>query len=179
MPRVQDRIRRIPGIIDVTTDREQGGLQANVVIDRTAASRLGVKVQDIDNALNNSFSQRQISTIFTQRNQYRVILEVDPQHQRDPSDIDHVYVAGAGGTQVPLSAVARLTKSNTPLSVNHQGQYPAVTITYNLAVGHRAGDRRQCGAAGGRRDASAGHAAHRIRRRHAGVRRERGARRRS
>jgi hydrophobe/amphiphile efflux-1 (HAE1) family protein len=133
VPRVQDRIRHIPGIIDVTTDREQGGLQANVVIDRTAASRLGVKVQDIDNALNNSFSQRQISTIFTQRNQYRVILEIDPQHRRDPSDIDHVYVAGAGGTQVPLSAVARLTKSNTPLSVNHQGQYPAVTITYNLA----------------------------------------------
>jgi multidrug efflux pump subunit AcrB len=86
-------------------DREQGGLQANVVIDRIAASRLGVKVQDIDNALNNSFSQRQISTIFTQRNQYRVILEVDPQHRRDPSDIDHVYIAGAGGTQVPLSAV--------------------------------------------------------------------------
>ena len=134
VPRVQERIRRIPGIIDVTTDREQGGLQANVVIDRTAASRLGVKVQDIDNALNNSFSQRQISTIFTQRNQYRVILEIDPQHRRDPSDIDHVYVAGAGGTQVPLSAVARLTKSNTPLSVNHQGQYPAVTITYNLAA---------------------------------------------
>ncbi len=133
VPRVQERIRRLPGIIDVTSDREQGGLQANVVIDRTAASRLGVQVQDIDNALNNSFSQRQISTIFTQRNQYRVILEVDPDHQRDPSDIDHVYVAGAGKTQVPLSAVARLTKSNTPLSVNHQGQYPAVTITYNLA----------------------------------------------
>jgi multidrug efflux pump len=132
VPRVQERIRRIPGIIDVTTDREQGGLQANVVIDRTAASRLGVKVQDIDNALNNSFSQRQISTIFTQRNQYRVILETDTQHQRDPSDLGEVYVAGTGGTQVPLSAVARLTKSNTPLSVNHQGQYPAVTITYNL-----------------------------------------------
>ncbi len=134
VPRVRERIRRIPGIIDVTTDREQGGLLANVVIDRTAASRLGVKVQDIDNALNNSFSQRQISTIFTQRNQYRVILEIEPEHRRDPSDIDHVYVAGAGGTQVPLSAVARLTKSNTPLSVNHQGQYPAVTITYNLAA---------------------------------------------
>ena len=134
VPRVRERIRHLPGIIDVTTDREQGGLQANVVIDRTAASRLGVHVQDIDNALNNSFSQRQISTIFTQRNQYRVILEIDPQHRRDPSDIDHVYVAAAGGTQVPLSAVARLTKSNTPLSVNHQGQYPAVTITYNLTA---------------------------------------------
>ena len=91
--------------IRVSTDREQGGLQANVVIDRIAASRLGVKVQDIDNALNNSFSQRQISTIFTQRNQYRVLLEVDPQHRGDPSDIKHVYVGGAGGTQVPLSAV--------------------------------------------------------------------------
>ncbi|HEV7983279.1 MAG TPA: efflux RND transporter permease subunit [Xanthobacteraceae bacterium] len=132
VPRVQDRIGRIPGIIDVTTDQEQGGLQANVVIDRTAASRLGVQVQDIDNALNNSFSQRQISTVFTQRNQYRVIMEVDAQHQRDPSDLDQIYVAGAGGIQVPLSAVTRLTKSTTPLAVNHQGQYPAVTITYNL-----------------------------------------------
>ncbi len=134
VPRMQERLRHIPGIIDVTTDREQGGLQANVVIDRTAASRLGVQVQDIDNALNNSFSQRQISTIFTQRNQYRVILEVDAHHQRDPADLSQVYVAGAGGTQVPLSAVARLTKSTTPLAVNHQGQYPAVTITYNLSA---------------------------------------------
>jgi multidrug efflux pump len=133
VPRVQDRIRHIPGIIDVTTDREQGGLQADVVIDRTAASRLGVKVQDIDNTLNNAFSQRQVSTIFTQRNQYRVILEVDAEHQHDPTDLRQVYVAGTGGTQVPLSAVARLAKSNTPLSVNHQSQYPAVTITYNLA----------------------------------------------
>jgi hydrophobe/amphiphile efflux-1 (HAE1) family protein len=134
VPRVQDRIRHIPGIIDVTTDREQGGLQADVVIDRTAASRLGVQVQDIDNTLNNAFSQRQVSTIFTQRNQYRVILEVDAEHQREPSDLSEVYVAGAGGTQVPLSAVARVAKSNTPLSVNHQSQYPAVTITYNLAA---------------------------------------------
>ena len=82
VPRVQDRIRRIPGIIDVTTDREPGGLQTNVMIDRTAAARLGIQVQDVDNALNDAFSQRQISTIFTQRNQYRVILETDPQFQR-------------------------------------------------------------------------------------------------
>ena len=131
VPRVQDRIRRIPGIIDVTSDRELGGLQANVVIDRAAASRLGVRVQDIDNALNNAFAQRQISTVFTQRNQYRVILETDPQFQRDPSDLDRVFVAGRGGTQVPLSAVARFEKSNTPLSINHQGQFPAVTISWN------------------------------------------------
>ena len=133
VPRVQDRIRLIPGIVDVSTDREQGGLQANVIIDRTAASRLGVRIQDIDNALNNAFSQRQISTIFTQRNQYRVILETDRPFQRDPSDLDNVYVPGAGGVAVPLSAVARVEKGIAPLVVNHQGQFPAVTITYNLA----------------------------------------------
>ena len=94
VPRVQDRIRRIPGIIDVTTDRQLGGLQANVVIDRSTASRLGLQVQDIDNALNNAFSQRQISTVFTQRNQYRVILETDPLFQQDPSNLDRVFVAG-------------------------------------------------------------------------------------
>jgi len=141
LPRLQDRIRRIPGIIDVTTDRQLGGLQANVVIDRSAASRLGIQVQDIDNALNNAFSQRQISTVFTQRNQYRVILETDPQFQRDPSNINRVFVAGGtaqgvsrGATQVPLAAVARLEKSNTPLSVNHQSQYPAATVTWNLTA---------------------------------------------
>ena len=141
VPRLQDRIRRIPGIIDVTSDRELGGLQANVVIDRGAAARLGIQVQDIDNALNNAFSQRQISTIFTERNQYRVILEVDPQFQRDPTDLERVFVGSGGaqggvssGTAVPLSAVAHLEKTNTPLSINHQGQYPAVTITWNLAA---------------------------------------------
>jgi hydrophobe/amphiphile efflux-1 (HAE1) family protein len=141
LPRLQERIRRIPGMIDVTTDRQLGGLQANVVIDRGAASRLGLQVQDIDNALNNAFSQRQISTIFTQRNQYRVILEIDPQFQQDPSNIDRVFIGGGtaqsvsmGGTQVPLAAVARIEKSNTPLSVNHQSQYPAATVTWNLTA---------------------------------------------
>jgi len=130
-----------PGIIDVTTDRQLGGLQANVVIDRSAASRLGIQVQDIDNALNNAFSQRQISTVFTQRNQYRVILEIDPQFQQDPANINRVFVGGgtaqgrsSGATQVPLAAVARVEKSNTPLSVNHQSQYPAATVTWNLTA---------------------------------------------
>jgi hydrophobe/amphiphile efflux-1 (HAE1) family protein len=141
LPRLQERIRRIPGIIDVTTDRQLGGLQANVVIDRLAASRLGLQVQDIDNALNNAFSQRQISTIFTQRNQYRVILETDLQFQQDPSNINRIFVGGGtaqgisnGGTQVPLAAVARIEKSNTPLSVNHQSQFPAATVTWNLTA---------------------------------------------
>jgi multidrug efflux pump len=133
VPRVVERVQKIPELVDVTTDREQGGLQANVIIDRQAAARLGVKIQDIDNALNNAFAQRQISTIFSERNQYRVILEIDPQFQRDPSDLSRVYVAGSGGTQVPLSSVARVEKALSPLVINHQGQFPAVTITYNLA----------------------------------------------
>ena len=135
VPRVLAKVQGVPEVVDVTTDREQGGLQANVIIDRAAASRFGVKVADIGNALNNSFSQRQISTIYTERNQYRVILEVDPGFQRDPSDLSRVYVPGKDGAQVPLSAVARVEKGLAPLVINHQGSFPAVTITYNLAPG--------------------------------------------
>ena len=133
VPSVVDKVQKLPELVDVTTDREQNGLQANVVIDRLAASRLGVRIQDIDNALNNSFSQRQISITYSERNQYRVILEVDPLFQRDPSDLSQVYVAGSGNTQVPLSSVAHVEKTLAPLVINHQGQFPAVTITYNLA----------------------------------------------
>ena len=134
VPRVLERVRTIPGLVDVTTDREQGGFQANVVIDRIAAARLGVDIADVDNALNNSFAQRPVSRIYTQRNQYSVILETDPAFQRDPSDLSRVYVAGAGNTQVPLSSVARFEKTLAPLVINHQGQFPSVTITYNLAL---------------------------------------------
>ena len=133
VPRVLDRVKLVPGTVDITTDREQGGLQANVTIDRKAAARLGVRIQDIDNALNDAFSQRQISTIFTQRNQYRVILEVDRKYQRDPADLTQVYVPGSGQHLVPLSAVAKVERGIAPLVVNHQGQFPAVTITYNIA----------------------------------------------
>ena len=132
VPKVMDRVKQVTGVTDVTTDREQGGLQANVSIDRAAAARLGVRIQDIDNALNDAFSQRQISTIYRPRNQYRVILEVDRKYQRDPSDLTHVYVTGKGNTQVPLSEVAHVERSIAPLVVNHQGQFPAVTITYNI-----------------------------------------------
>jgi multidrug efflux pump len=133
VPRVVDRVKRVPGVVDVTTDREQGGLQANIVIDREAAARFGVRVQDIDNALNNAFSQRQISTIYGPRNQYRVILEVDAAYQRDPTDLAQIYVPGNGNAQVPLSVVTKYERGVAPLVVNHQGQFPSVTITYNLA----------------------------------------------
>ena len=132
VPRVVAKVQTLPELVDVTTDREQNGLQANMVIDRPAASRYGVKLQDIDNTLNNAFAQRQISTIYSERNQYRVILEVDPLFSRDPSDLTRLYVAGTGGVQVPMSSVARVERGLAPLVINHQGSFPSVTVTYNL-----------------------------------------------
>jgi hydrophobe/amphiphile efflux-1 (HAE1) family protein len=132
VPRAVEKIKNLPGFVDVSTDRESSGLQLNVAIDRQAAARLGVRIQDVENALNNAFAQRQISTIYTRRNQYRVILEIDPQFQRDPHDLTRIYVPGAGNTQVPLSTVARFERTLAPLVVNHQGQFPAVTISYGL-----------------------------------------------
>lgn len=134
-PRVLARIRQLPGLVDVTTDSEQGGLQAKIDIDRTTAARVGIAVQDIDNALNDAFAQRQVSMIYTQRNQYRVILEIDPRFQHDPIDLDKVFVNGAGGVQVPLSSMTQVRKLTAPVVVNHQGQFPAITITYNLRGG--------------------------------------------
>ena len=161
MPRVVAKVQSLPELTDVTTDREQNGLQANVVIDRLAASRLGVRIQDIDNALNNAFSQRQISTIYSERNQYRVILEVDPLFQRDPSDLTQVYVAGNGSTQVPLSSVARIEK--TAGAARHQppglvpgGDHHLQSGAERPDRGRVAGDRE-----GGGRASPAGHAAHR------------------
>ncbi|SCB48825.1 efflux RND transporter permease subunit [Rhizobium multihospitium] len=133
-PKVLERMQALPGLTDVATDRQPNGLQATVNIDRSLASQLGVNIQSIDSALNNAFAQRQISTIYTQRNQYRVVLEADPSYALDPHDISKLYVPASGGTQVPLSAVASIDRTLAPLVVNHQGQYPAVTISYNLAL---------------------------------------------
>jgi multidrug efflux pump len=131
-PTILAKIQTVPGLVDVSTDREQGGLQVTVSIDRVAASRLGVRVQDIANALNNAYAQRQVSTLYTQRNQYRVILEIDPRYQRDPTDLTRIYVSGANNTQVPLNAVTRINRGLSPLVVNHQGQFPAITISFGL-----------------------------------------------
>ena len=141
-PRVLAAIQKVPGLVDVSTDREQGGLQVNIDIDRVAAARLGVRIQDIANTLNNAYAQRQISTLYTQRNQYRVILEVDPQYQRDPVDLARLYVNGANNTQVPITAVTKITRGLSPLVVNHQGQFPAITISFGLGRErhHRGGD---------------------------------------
>ncbi|MBM7048800.1 efflux RND transporter permease subunit [Rhizobium lusitanum] len=133
-PKVLERMQALPGLTDVATDRQPNGLQATVNIDRSLASQLGVNIQSIDAALNNAFAQRQISTIYTQRNQYRVVLEANPNYALDPHDISKLYVPASGGTQVPLSAVASIDRTLAPLVVNHQGQYPSVTISYNLAL---------------------------------------------
>ena len=135
LPRIQKRVEAVPGLVDITADRQQAGLQADVLIDRVAAARLNVPIQNIDNALNNAFSQRQISRIYGPRNQYQVILEVGSEFQRDPSDLDQIYAASTTGAQVPLSALATFKRSLSPLTVNHQKQFPAVTITFNLAPG--------------------------------------------
>jgi multidrug efflux pump len=140
LPRVLAKLRALPSLQDVSTDREQGGLQAKVEVDRAAASRLGVRMQDVDEALNNAFSQRQISTIYTQRNQYRVVLDVTPEDRNDPEDLTRIYVPASGGDQVPLSALAKVTRGTAPLLVNHQGQFPAATISYNLAPGTLIGE---------------------------------------
>jgi hydrophobe/amphiphile efflux-1 (HAE1) family protein len=132
-PILLDKLKTVPEITDVSTDRQPGGLQADVVIDRTAAARLKVRIQDIDSALNDAFGQRQVSTLFTQRNQYRVVMEIDPLYQRDPLDVSRIYVSSTGGTQVPLSAVTKVVRGLQPLTINHQGQFPAATLSFNLA----------------------------------------------
>jgi len=134
-PKILDRLKQEPGLTDVATDRQPNGLQANVTIDRVAAARMGVAIGDIDSALNNAFSQRQISTIYSARNQYRVVIEANNDYARDPAQIANLHVTGTGGIQVPLSSVARIERTLAPLVVNHQGQFPSVTISYNLALG--------------------------------------------
>jgi multidrug efflux pump len=131
-PIVGKRMETVEGITDVSSDRDPGGLQLTLSIDRQKASALGVRVQDIDNALNNAFSQRQISIVYTQRNQYMVVLEIDPKFQNDPSNLEHIFVAGSGGAQVPLSAVVHYQRSLSPLAVFHSQSIPSTTVSFNL-----------------------------------------------
>ena len=130
-----DKLRLLPELRDVNTDQQTRGLQTTVVIDREAASRLGVSPSAIDNTLYDAFGQRQVSTMYRQYNQFHVILEVEPQYLLDPSALNQIYVRSTNSVLVPLSAVAKFKPSNTFLSVNHQGQFPAVTLSFNLAPG--------------------------------------------
>ena len=134
-PRVRRALADLPQLVDVNTDQEDKGLQTTIVIDRDTAARLGVTPRMIDATLNDAFGQRQVSTIYNPLNQYRVVMEAAPQFWQSPDALDRVYVSAAGGAQVPLSAFSRYGPTNTPLGVNHQGQFAASTISFNLPPG--------------------------------------------
>jgi multidrug efflux pump len=134
-PRFLERLKALPMLRDVASDQLNDGRQARVVIDRATAARLGITPQMLDNALYDAFGQRQISTMFTQLNQYRVVLEADPEFQRDPGDLQHMYLQSASATPIPLSAFTHIETGSSPLSINHQGQFPVVTFSFNLAPG--------------------------------------------
>ncbi|HKM99321.1 MAG TPA: MdtB/MuxB family multidrug efflux RND transporter permease subunit [Candidatus Binataceae bacterium] len=135
-----DKLRTVPALQDVASDQQNSGLQSQLVIDRETASRLGITPQMIDATLYDAFGQRQISTIFTQLNQYHVVLEVDPQFQKNPDALNEIYIRSSTGGEVPLSAFTHYEESDVPLVVNHQGQFPTVTISFNLAPGYALGD---------------------------------------
>src|SRR5882724_11068365 len=132
-PLLLQKLRTLPELRDVNTDQQDKGLQASVIIDRDTASRLGVDAADIDNALYDAFGQRQVSIMYKPLNQYHVVMEVAPEFSNSTDALQNIYVRANNGTPVPLAAFAHFGPSNTPLAVSHQGQYPAVTLSFNLA----------------------------------------------
>ncbi|MCU1301601.1 MAG: acriflavin resistance protein [Candidatus Sulfotelmatobacter sp.] len=134
-PRLLAKMRKLPDLRDVNTDQQDKGLQAKLVIDRDTASRLGVAAQDIDNALYDAFGQRQVSTMYRPLNQYHVVMEVAPQFQQTPEALQNIYLRASNGSPIPLAAFTHYVPSNIPLAVNHQSQFPSVTISFNLAPG--------------------------------------------
>ena len=132
-PKVIDALRTSPELHDVSTDRQNNGLRVALAIDRSTATRLGITPQNIDDALYDAFGQRQVSTIFTELNQYRVVLAVKPDFQQGPAGLQSIYLRSASGGQVPLAAITRVSETTGPLVINRQGQFPAVTMSFNLA----------------------------------------------
>ena len=142
-PKLLQKLRAMPQLRDVNTDQQDKGLQANVVIDRDTAARLGVATADIDNALYDAFGQRQVSIMYRQLNQYHVVMEVAPEFANSVEALQSTYVRSSNGTAVPLASMAHFESTNSPLAVNHQGQYPSVTLSFNLAPGVSLGDATQ------------------------------------
>jgi multidrug efflux pump len=134
-PKLLAKMRTIPGVVDVNSNQQISGLEARLEFDRATASRLGITPQAIDEVLYDAFGQRQVSTMYTALNQYHVVMEVDPRFSQDPDGLRHVYVKSSSGTPTPLSAFAAYEPRATALSVNHQSQFPAVTISFNLKPG--------------------------------------------
>jgi multidrug efflux pump len=138
--RLLDRLRGTPELRDVASDLQEGGLRALIQVDRLTAGRYGVTMQAIDDTLNDLFGQRQISTIYGQANQYRVILEAEPRYQRDLTTLSRVYVPSQTGAQVPLGTLEQVRQTTAPLSISHLAQFPAVTISFDLAAGSSLGE---------------------------------------
>ena len=134
-PQLLDKLKNLPELTDVASDQQERGMQASLNIDRDTASRLGILPQAIDDTLYDAFGQRQVSTIFTQLNQYHVVLEVNPAFQQNPDALKDIYVKSSTGTQVPLSAFTQYSSEVAPIAVNHQGQFPVVTLSFNLKQG--------------------------------------------
>src|SRR6185312_15015945 len=139
-PRVLERLKQLPELADVASDQQNGALQVTLVIDRDTASRLGITAQAIDDTLYDAFGQRPVSIIFTQLNLYRVILEVTPEYQANPAGLSQIYMRSTTGEAVPLSAFVRFERTQTAVSIAHEGQFPAVTLSFNLAPRAALGD---------------------------------------
>jgi multidrug efflux pump len=139
-PQMFQQLKSIPIIVDVNTDQQNRGLQSMVTYDRKTAARLGISSQLIDNVLYDAFGQRQVSTMYKSLNQYHVVMEAAPQYWQNPETLEDIYVRGPGGQQVPLSAIASFGPAIAPLSVNHQGLFPSVTVSFNLQPGVALGD---------------------------------------
>jgi multidrug efflux pump len=135
VPQLMAALKKNPRLKDLTTDQQQQGLQSNVVVDRVKASQLGIQPEQVDSALYSSFGQRAVSVVYNDRDQFHVILEALPQYLADPTALDKIYISGTSGIEVPLSAIAHFQTSNTPTAINHQGQFPAVTFSFNLDPG--------------------------------------------
>ena len=141
--RIEQKLRTLPQLADVSSDQQDRGLQSTVVFDRSTASRLNISPQLIDDTLYDAFGQRQVSIMYTSLNQYHVVMELEPQFWQRPDTLHDVYVRSPTGPQVPLSAFAHYEQTATALSVNHQGQFPAITMSFNLPAGVALGDAVQ------------------------------------
>jgi len=134
-PRLLQKVRTLPGLADVNSDQQDAGLEASLTYDRATAARLGITPQTIDNVLYDAFGQRQVSTMYYQLNQYHVVMEVQPSFWQNADGLKYIYIPGPNDAQIPLSTIAHYAPDSTALSVNHQGQFPAVTISFNLLPG--------------------------------------------
>jgi len=140
VPKLVDKLKTVPQLKDVNSDLQKSGLQMNVVVDRDSASRLGLTPADVDRALGNAFGQAQVLITYTELNQYHVILEALPSDQRDPGTLERIRIVSSSGAVVPLSAVAHFESGIAPLSISHQGQFPVVNVSFNIAPGVALGD---------------------------------------